>query len=131
MSRVCVCLGVCVSRGVCVQEGSPGVCVCPRMCMSRECPGCVCLGGVTTGVYTPRPRARHPPMNRMTDRCKNITFPQVRLRVVIMDFSPNLYKYLLVTLQQKPSRVQKLLPATVWYHPLWTWELGYLPSPRT
>ena len=25
----------------------------------------------------------HPPVNRMTDRCKNITFPQLRLRAVI------------------------------------------------
>ena len=36
---------------------------------------CVCLGG----VYTP-------PVNRITDRCKNITFPQLRLRTVIKIF---------------------------------------------
>ena len=38
-------------------------------------PGVVCIHG---GVQTP------PPVNRMTDRCKNITFPQLRLRAVIM-----------------------------------------------
>ena len=35
----------------------------------------VCLGGVCLGVYSPRPRGRHLPVNRITDRCKNITFP--------------------------------------------------------
>ena len=33
----------------------------------------VCLGGV------------HPPVNRMSDRCKNITFPQLRFRAVIIN----------------------------------------------
>ena len=36
------------------------------------------------GVGGCGPRGTHtPPMNRMTDRCKNITFPQLRLRAVI------------------------------------------------
>ena len=37
------------------------------------CPGGVCLGGVCTD----------PPVNRITDRCKNITFPQLLLWTVI------------------------------------------------
>ena len=69
--------GRCV-QGVCVQEA-------------------VCLGVCPWGCTPPRPRGRHPfaplhvgihsppiacwdthnpPVNRMTDRCKNITFPQ-------------------------------------------------------
>ena len=41
--------------------------------------GGVCLGGagVCLGVYT-----SPPPVNRITDRCKNITFPQLHLRTV-------------------------------------------------
>ena len=38
---------------------------------------------------TPReqtpPRSRHSPVNRITDTCKNITFPQLRLRAVMME----------------------------------------------
>ena len=30
----------------------------------------------------PRPRGKHLPVNRIIDRCENITFPQLRLRVV-------------------------------------------------
>ena len=41
--------------------------VCPRVVSARRC-----LSG---GVYTPT-------VNRITDRCKNITFPQLRLRTV-------------------------------------------------
>ena len=41
-------------------------------------------------VYTPRPRGTHPPLNRMTDKFKNITFPQLRLRAVIMNFMTHL-----------------------------------------
>ena len=42
-------------------------------------PGGVCPGGcLLRGVYTPR--ADILPMNRITNRCKNITFPQLRLR---------------------------------------------------
>ena len=53
----------CLSRGVPVQGGVyPGAGV-----------------SVQGGVY-------HTPVNRMTDRCKNITFPQLRLHVVKMNF---------------------------------------------
>ena len=44
------------------------------------CPG-VCVSG---GVYTPGPTGRHHPLwPEWQDRCKNITFPQLRLRAVI------------------------------------------------
>ena len=36
------------------------------------------------GPGTPLSRTRHPPVNRITDTCKNITFPQLRLRAVKM-----------------------------------------------
>ena len=82
---------------MCVQGGG-GVCVW-GVCVSR---GGMCLGGVfrecvcpegSRGVHTPRtqrytpldPEAQ-PPVNRMTDRCKNITFPQLCLRAVIRQF---------------------------------------------
>ena len=39
--------------------------------------GCTCLGGVPARGYLPAGYLpRYPPMNRMTDRCKNITLPQ-------------------------------------------------------
>ena len=42
-------------------------------------PRVVCLGE----VYTPGPRGRHPhPVDRMTDTCESITFPQLLLRTV-------------------------------------------------
>ena len=85
---VCVCPGGCLPRVVvvCVQ----GKCV-QRVSaqgglQGESVKGCVC---VSRGVYTPpRRRGRHPPparcmlaythspVNRMTDRCKNITLPQ-------------------------------------------------------
>ena len=55
------------------------------------CPGCVCPAVcVCPGGCTPSSPCRSPiacwdtltPVNRMTDRCKNITLPQLRLRVV-------------------------------------------------
>ena len=60
-----------------------GVC---RGCVSRGC----LPGGSVQGVYTPAHcmlgyKRSPPPENRMTDRCKNISFPQLRLRAVIMD----------------------------------------------
>ena len=36
-------------------------------------PGGACSGGVSPGGVLPLP-----PVNRMTDRCKNITLPQLR-----------------------------------------------------
>ena len=34
------------------------------------------------GAGTPQGPGTHPPVNRITDTCKNITFPQLRLRMV-------------------------------------------------
>ena len=47
--------------------------------------GCLPGRGVSAGgVYPSMHWGRHlPPMDRTTDRCKNITFPQLRLRTVI------------------------------------------------
>ena len=45
----------------------------------------MCRGGVCVeGVYNPSLNAgiHASPVNRMTDRCKNITSPQLRLRAV-------------------------------------------------
>ena len=39
--------------------------------------GCSCPGDVAAwGVYLPKGMSATPPMDRMTDMCKNITFPQ-------------------------------------------------------
>ena len=67
-----------------------------RMCTARfngvYPGGCVCPGA----VHYPGPKGRHspppqrqtppPPVNRMTDRCKNITFPQLHLRAVMTNY---------------------------------------------
>ena len=55
-------------------------------CSSRLGGGClpeggVCLGGVwTAGVYT----SPIPPVDRMTDACENISFPQILLQTEMM-----------------------------------------------
>ena len=61
-----VCLGVCLPKGVCLPRGvcQGGVCRGEGMCAQ---------GGVYPGVC-----GRHPPVNRITDMCKNITLPQLR-----------------------------------------------------
>ena len=70
----------CISVG-CVQSAAVAECLVGGVSAQGE--GSVCLGGVSTqgvsawGVYTP-------PVNRMTDRCKNITFPELRWRTVKM-----------------------------------------------
>ena len=103
------CSGDVLSQGVYLpMEGVPaqGGCTCPVGC---TCPGgCTCLGGVPAlglclsrgctcqevylpGVYLPGgvpaqgvpAQVLVPPVNRMTDRCKNITLPQTSLRAVI------------------------------------------------
>ena len=38
-----------------------------------------------TGTRPPQGET-HPPVNRITDTCKNITFPQLRLRAVMMKY---------------------------------------------
>ena len=62
----CLPRGVSAPEGVC--QGGGGVCL--GMC---EHPHCPLHAG--THKYTP-------PVNRITDRCKNITFPQLPLRAV-------------------------------------------------
>ena len=82
-----VCPGGCLPRGLSALGVSAymGVClggVCLVGCLPRGMclPGCVCLGGVClVGCTLPPP----PPVNRMTDACKNITFPQLLLQTVI------------------------------------------------
>ena len=71
LSRGCVCQGGRERRhtrwGVAAQRG----------CMPRGClPGTGCL---RRGIYSSLPL----PVNRMTDRCKNITFPLLHLRTVM------------------------------------------------
>ena len=85
ISQECIPVG-CVPSATVAFSG--GVClggVCPGRCLPREggvypggvCPRCLPRGGCLRGglEYTP-------PVNRMTDRCKNITFPQLRLWTV-------------------------------------------------
>ena len=82
------CIPECTGHGGCLPEGvCPGgmsaqgsVCL-GGFCLGDFCPGGVCLGGVCPGAVadTPGTRGRQPPpVNRMTDRCKNITLLQLR-----------------------------------------------------
>ena len=49
-------------------------------------PGGVSVGGVCPGQCVSQHALRQtPPVNRMIDRCKNITFPQLRLQTVKMN----------------------------------------------
>ena len=61
---------VTILGGRCLPEG----CVCLGVCVWL---GGVCLGGVYVGGV-------HSLMNRMTDACENITFPQLLWRTVII-----------------------------------------------
>ena len=65
----------------------PRGCTCWRVCIFwRDVParGVPCLGVyLPGGVYPSMHWSRHPPVNRMTDRCENIIFPQLRLQMVI------------------------------------------------
>ena len=95
LSRGYVCLGS-VSAGGCLHRGvylgvsalgvsAQGGCL-PSIvsaqggvCLAGVCLGGVCLGwGAYPGGCTP------PPVDRMTDACENITFPQLLLRMVKM-----------------------------------------------
>ena len=66
--------GGCLPLGVCPEGG---------ICLGGVCPGYVCLGGVCLRVCVPGGCKLSPSAKRMTNRCKNITFPQLRLRMVI------------------------------------------------
>ena len=70
-------------RQECIPIGclpSAAVAVSGRVSSIGGClPRVVCLGK----VYTPGPRGRHPhPVDRMTDTCESITFPQLLLLTV-------------------------------------------------
>ena len=75
-----VCPGVSAWRGVCSGVSAQGEGVYPGGVSAKGdvCPcGGVCIPACT-GVDTP------PPVDRMTDKCNNTTFPQLRLRPVII-----------------------------------------------
>ena len=80
-----VCPGnVSAQGGVCLGGVYLGS-ACPGGCLPRD----VCVQGVYTSQRQtpPNPKVHTPwyhpsPLNRMTDKCKNITFPQFRLRGV-------------------------------------------------
>ena len=91
-----VCPGGCLPRGNTWGMSAQGVSAWGGVCRAGWLLGDVCweggclLGGVCPGGCLPRgcvsqhaPLADTPPVERMTDRCKNITFPQLRLRTVI------------------------------------------------
>ena len=70
-------------RQECIPIGclpSAAVAVSGRVSSIGGClPRVICLGE----VYTPGPRGRHPdPVDRMTDTCESITFPQLLLLTV-------------------------------------------------
>ena len=69
----CLLWGVC--SGGCLLWG-----VCSRLCLLQGvCPGGVCSGGWHPIMHW----GRHPPVNWMTNRCKNITLATTSLRSVI------------------------------------------------
>ena len=80
MPRGCV-SGVCMPGGVCAWVMCMPVCACPggHACLWMGVPRRACQRFVC-GTYGP---PRLPPVNRITDVCENITFPQLRLLAVI------------------------------------------------
>ena len=67
----------CLARGVCPgRVSAQGVCDQGDVCPGGVWPGVSAQGGVCPGGVCGRPPA--PPVDRMTDRCKNITLPQLR-----------------------------------------------------
>ena len=67
--------------GGCTHQGGPAQGGVPAR-------GCTCLGVyLAEGVYLPR---YSPPVNRMTDRCKNITLPQTSFAGVLPTYCPYL-----------------------------------------
>ena len=58
-----------LSEGVCLGGVCPGGCL-PRECLPRGM--CVCKGVWGVADTLPQTRGRHPPVDRMTDRCKTL-----------------------------------------------------------
>ena len=58
-----------LSEGVCLGGVCPGGCL-PRECLPRGM--CVCKGVGGVADTLPQTRGRHPPVDRMTDRCKTL-----------------------------------------------------------
>ena len=85
-----VCSRGCLPPGVSASGGCllPGVCVC--LWGGLLLGGCLLLGGVHSwGVVSQHAlRQTPPPVNRMTNRCKNITLATTSLRPVIMNHLP-------------------------------------------
>ena len=80
-----------LSRGLCWEVSVQGFFLyrdlCPR--------GCLCPGGLFRGAGL-RPESRSPPpVDRLTERCKNITFSQLRLRAVIKSMSERKFIFFL------------------------------------
>ena len=68
-----------VCHSILGEVSAQGEGVCLWGCLPRGvCPGSVCPGGCR-----PRGGVHLPPVNRITDRCKNITFLELCLRTVI------------------------------------------------
>ena len=79
--------GGCLPGGACPRRGCiylGGVCpgdICSGVCLPREvsAQGDVCPGGVCPGVSATPP----PAVDRMTDACENITFPQLHYGLLL------------------------------------------------
>ena len=76
-----VCIPACTGRGGGVYQHALGrrvsILACPGGCLPR---GVSAKVGVSAGGVAAPPETigRHLPMDRMTDRCKNVTLPQLR-----------------------------------------------------
>ena len=82
----CLLQGDVCSRGV----SAPGGVVCSWRVSAWGCllTGCLLLGGVCSGGVVSQHALRQtlPPVNRMTDRCKNITLATTSLRPVTISY---------------------------------------------
>ena len=81
-----VCLRGSAQGGVCPERGClPGGCLLRGVCLPGGClpKGVFAYVGVCLwGMCLPGGGCTPPPVNRITGRCKNITFPQLLLRTV-------------------------------------------------
>ena len=94
-SRGCLLEGVSAPGGVCLGDVCSRGCLLQGVCASGGCvlqgvsaPRGVCsLGAVPGGGIPACTEANTLPVNRMTDRCKNITLATTSLRPVTIEFS--------------------------------------------